>query len=958
MNGDSLKIAVFAPTYSIDLANKFRDGVLYGASVSRKATGKRVIPVFFEGESLVREEGPSRLANRIYNLAIGDGFSGVLVYGGVLGYRVDRRTLEDFCRSFHPLPVVNIGSDLESIPSLTVDNYGGMYRLTEHFITVHGLVKPVYISGPRGHGEAQDRLAGFLAALKEYGVPFDQRSRVLQGDFTADTGKAAADHFINAGLDADAVLAANDEMVYGFVLRAEERECHDLVASLKFGGFDNSNFAHSLDPQLTTMDQPVARLAGQGLDQLLAMIELGPAAGRHRLLVPDLVVRKSCGCSDPLFSGPPSVRMIAGFESAIRTERMNLMEYGSLRHLLFLFQNELGRCLDIGTVWKVLARSMEGLGLTHVSVLRYNGKGQSEYLMTLENGQEESTLPEPIDVRRFPDEVLERIPESSLPVVCPLVPGHEDMGYIILGISPVHSTVAGELAAQLGIILLHLSLEDDRNRTIRELSAARSQIQMAERQAALIKLVSGLSHEMNTPLGTGISAVTYLKDSLDALPADTLPAGFLGKADEILDILIHNLQRAANLMQDFRQLSFHHGETRAENFFVFPVIRNAADCFSHQLLQKKITLTIDCDETLTGFGDSRILYRILLNLIENTLAHAFQDENGGLVEISAGVGDSGELTLRFSDNGAGLADEIRTHLFDPFFTTARNRGFTGLGLHMVYLLVRNYFNGEIECRSAPGDGTEFFIELREPFGAFGPAPVDGSSGIRVLNPGRDDRVKRLIHDMKTPLALCINLGELLTGGRELSTAERAELTLKLMANARRSVDILDSFTRDPGDEKQTGKQVILLKDFFSGLEQSLSLRLEEQSVKLKTEVVGQLKIRENPGVLYRVFQNLVNNSMAHGFIKTSPPHQIAISCRRQGKSVIIDYRDNGSGLEQEMLDRIFEPGLSTGKVEGHSGLGMSIVKRLVTGEMGGSIEITGRSGEGFACRILLPAIVG
>jgi signal transduction histidine kinase len=103
--------------------------------------------------------------------------------------------------------------------------------------------------------------------------------------------------------------------------------------------------------------------------------------------------------------------------------------------------------------------------------------------------------------------------------------------------------------------------------------------------------------------------------------------------------------------------------------------------------------------------------QVLTNLFLNSVAHAFPDGKPGAVDIQVRASGKDNVEILFSDNGCGMSLDVRRRAFDPFFTTRRDQGGTGLGLHIVYSIVTNRLGGRLDLDSSPGGGTRIQIIL-------------------------------------------------------------------------------------------------------------------------------------------------------------------------------------------------------------------------------------------------------
>ena len=250
-----------------------------------------------------------------------------------------------------------------------------------------------------------------------------------------------------------------------------------------------------------------------------------------------------------------------------------------------------------------------------------------------------------------------------------------------------------------------------------ELRQTQDQMLLQERMAALGSLVSGVAHEINTPIGIGFTAATYLRDEISELrkrqKAGSLDAdawlGFLTTSEESVRIIEKGLRQAASQIRSFKRVAVDQTGADRRLFDVRDYIDDVISILHPVWRKRDIEFDIRCpsgnviDSFPGAFG------QILNNLIMNSLIHGFPDNASGTILISVSTGD--ELVMEYRDDGAGMDEDVRSRVFDPFFTTRRNVGGSGLGMHVVYNLVTQLFGGAITCESSPGTGTRFRISF-------------------------------------------------------------------------------------------------------------------------------------------------------------------------------------------------------------------------------------------------------
>ena len=260
---------------------------------------------------------------------------------------------------------------------------------------------------------------------------------------------------------------------------------------------------------------------------------------------------------------------------------------------------------------------------------------------------------------------------------------------------------------------------DERKLIEKNLRETQSVLIESEKMASLGNLVAGIAHEVNTPLGIGITAITHLKDKLHDLlhyfKSDQIKRSdleeFLQVSEKSVSIIFDNLSRASQLIKSFKEISVDQsgGDVREINLYDYlqHLLISLEPNFKSRLIQVDF---LSIAKTIQLKLESGALAQLLTNLIMNSFVHAFEGQQKGLIKITAKTKGK-NLLLRYQDNGKGIAAENLHKIFEPFFTTKRLRGGSGLGLHIVYNLVTRKFHGKIQVESELQKGVEFLIEL-------------------------------------------------------------------------------------------------------------------------------------------------------------------------------------------------------------------------------------------------------
>jgi signal transduction histidine kinase len=251
-----------------------------------------------------------------------------------------------------------------------------------------------------------------------------------------------------------------------------------------------------------------------------------------------------------------------------------------------------------------------------------------------------------------------------------------------------------------------------------ELNAAQQNLIDAERLAALGGLVAGVAHEVNNPIGISLTVASSFArrtDQFDAEMRSSTPLRrsqleeFVRTSRDASQQLVGNLHRAAELIQSFKQVAVDRSHAERRQFSLSEATDQIIASLRPVLKRSPITLSVDVPEGLVVDGFPGSYGQILTNLFLNAANHAFPDGRSGAITISAKPRGNDDIEIIFADNGAGMTPDVQRQAFDPFFTTRRNEGGTGLGLHIVYNLVTQQLGGRMMLESRLGQGTTFRI---------------------------------------------------------------------------------------------------------------------------------------------------------------------------------------------------------------------------------------------------------
>ncbi|NQZ12644.1 MAG: PAS domain-containing protein, partial [Algicola sp.] len=254
--------------------------------------------------------------------------------------------------------------------------------------------------------------------------------------------------------------------------------------------------------------------------------------------------------------------------------------------------------------------------------------------------------------------------------------------------------------------------------SIDQLKAAQQQLVEAEKMAALGSLVAGVAHEVNTPLGLCITMVSLHIEKLETLEQEknegTMTRRSLDKyikaTGESQALVQSNLHRAAELIQSFKKVAVEQTEDRLAEIVFHDYLADILSTIVPGIKDKQVEIKLLSDgdwmvKTWTGAW-----MQLIAVLVENSLSHGFFSKDSGEITLSATL-DQGRLIFVYRDDGGGMTPQQMDKMYEPFYTTARGRGSTGLGMHIVYNLVVHKLAGHISCQSEPGQGVVFTIDV-------------------------------------------------------------------------------------------------------------------------------------------------------------------------------------------------------------------------------------------------------
>jgi signal transduction histidine kinase len=251
-----------------------------------------------------------------------------------------------------------------------------------------------------------------------------------------------------------------------------------------------------------------------------------------------------------------------------------------------------------------------------------------------------------------------------------------------------------------------------------DLKQAQQELVNSEKLASLGRMVAGIAHELNTPIGNALTIGTALKEQLKTLRAaadanqvrKSFLLEFAAHSQDGFEIMERSLFRAAELIKNFKQVAADQISEQRREFDLAQTLAEITSTLQPRFKNTGVQLRVVAAPGIAMDSYPGMLGQVVSNLVVNALIHAFEGRSGGTVTLEAtDQGEQVQLVVR--DDGNGVPPEHQGKVFDPFFTTRMGRGGTGLGLNIVHNLVTKRFGGSVQLDAEQPHGARFTVML-------------------------------------------------------------------------------------------------------------------------------------------------------------------------------------------------------------------------------------------------------
>ena len=259
---------------------------------------------------------------------------------------------------------------------------------------------------------------------------------------------------------------------------------------------------------------------------------------------------------------------------------------------------------------------------------------------------------------------------------------------------------------------------DELEQTITNLKQTQEHLIESGKMASLGGLVAGVAHEINTPVGIGVTSSSHFlliteeieeKHKMKNMSEEDFEE-YLKVSKDLATYINSNLDRTANIIKNFKQVAIDQTTEIKRVFNVLEYINGILISIDHTIKKKDINIEVNCIKDLNINSYPGLFAQSITNLVLNSVRHGFKNKDNGNIIIDVKVEDN-NLRLLYKDDGKGISKENLMKIYEPFFTTDRGNGGVGLGLNILYNIVTVNLKGSINCKSEEGHGSTFTIVL-------------------------------------------------------------------------------------------------------------------------------------------------------------------------------------------------------------------------------------------------------
>ena len=622
-------------------------------------------------------------------------FNAVIVYGIGKAFDSNPNILMQITEFFSNVPLINIGKPLPFVPSVYFDNKQVTSFLMRHLIEVKGCRTFAVLNGPKNNHDATERRLAVLKSLLDYGLSLNS-GYDWQGDYYADNASLQVKRFLQTGLALpDVIVCANDLSARGVI---DELMFNNIKVpqQVKVTGFDNYDFSDHHKVAITTVQHPINQMAKVAYDLIDSML-LGNFVKNKNVVSTEVILRESTGD--------------ASLEQRQRKSMKNYWYNKDLIHHSVRVARRIEQYSELSEALIFLSKELAVNGLKKFFVFEnFDVLGQLCSCHFLENGNYKKGLYQNNTIDGLSHILSNKSDPSYLLMVCPLVDNKQCYGFVVCEVKNEIVEIVEFVADLITDVYVALALK-------KKTQQLQTKVSNSNKMASVGALVSPMSHELNTPLGVSLMAISNTQEELVKLNSD-LCAGALSKqqllqwlqlSKQSTDIVSANLLRASELIDSFNFLTSKKTSVQIEKVALDEVINRTLLCLSPMFKASQVAVKTQFQQQVNLKTDAGAWSHIITNLMLNAHKHAFDDgHKPGEIFVSIKI-DKVDAVVSIRDNGSGIENKEVGKIFNAYYTTAKDNGGTGLGLNIVKQIVETRLNASISVQSQVNKGSDFII---------------------------------------------------------------------------------------------------------------------------------------------------------------------------------------------------------------------------------------------------------
>jgi DNA-binding LacI/PurR family transcriptional regulator/signal transduction histidine kinase len=607
----------------------------------------------------------------------------VIFYSGGLTYNTSSEVSQQVFAEYKGIPCIHMGVKIDDFPAVQVNNYQGMKDLISSILLKRTNLNIVFMNGPAENSESQMRQKALFDAYREKG--FDTNDiRVLDSNFTSVHAQhTLREYWLQAPIKPNLIVCANDLMAKGSL---------DCLADLKVKcpdqcwvtGFDDFEYAQFMKPGLTTVHYPAQ--------------DMGLRTGRLALKM-----IKGEKTQDILVNTIPKFRGSTGHTSSdsnhMRERLMDLWQFIQERDATarkFSVVRQVHSQQDADAILDDIDFELDALSIDEMVIFKRDWHSSRDFSIIKKKQNIE-----------FGKKDLSK----HYWIFCPLETQLNNYGYALTRCDKHSAELVEFFCPQISEIH-HRQVIQKKNDQLR------TQNELSERMASLGRLVAGVAHEVNTPVGSGKLAASSLLNDLqhfkNNLKNDQVTRSdfdrFLLDTEEHAQLIYSSLDRAADLITNFKLVSVDQSIESTRSILLCEYINLVVSSLRHEFKSTNIVIETELDPEISTNTYPGIVAQLLTNILLNAKMHGFENGNvAGTIKISL-IKDPTGFVLEVKDDGQGATEETIESIFEPFYTTARSKGGSGLGMYIVFNIASQKLKWDIAIESAPNEG--FGISFR------------------------------------------------------------------------------------------------------------------------------------------------------------------------------------------------------------------------------------------------------